>query len=73
MTGFKNILVVSAVVMAAKCLAFNPAFAEGQQSLAAGLNVYVFPSEGQASSQQSRDESACYEWAEKIPVLTLLS
>lgn len=63
MTGFKNILVVSAVVMAAKCLAFNPAFAEGQQSLAAALNVYVFPSKGQASSQQAKDESACYDWA----------
>ena len=34
-----------------------------QQSLAASLNVYVFPSEGQAADQQAKDESACYQWA----------
>jgi hypothetical protein len=33
------------------------------QSLAATLNVYVFPSKGQTPSQQSQDESACYQWA----------
>lgn len=27
------------------------------------MEVYVFPSKGQSSSQQSRDESACYTWA----------
>lgn len=39
-----------------------PAIAQ-EQSLASTLNVYVFPSEGQDSSQQSRDESDCYQWA----------
>jgi hypothetical protein len=34
-----------------------------QQSLAATLNVYVFPSGGQSASQQSKDEGACYQWA----------
>ena len=34
-----------------------------QQSLASTMEVYVFPAEGQDSSQQSKDEAACYEWA----------
>ena len=34
-----------------------------QKSLAAAMNVYVFPSAGQTSQQQSIDESACYNWA----------
>jgi len=33
------------------------------QSLAATLEVYVFPSDGQASDQQSKDEGECYKWA----------
>ena len=48
-------------------LAFSvPAFvfAEGSgQTLGATMDVFVFPSEGQDSSQQSKDEAACYEWA----------
>mgnify|MGYP001555760219 CR=1 FL=1 len=35
----------------------------GQQSLAAALQIQVFPSAGQAPSQQSQDESMCYQWA----------
>jgi uncharacterized protein YcfJ len=35
----------------------------GQKSLAATLNVYVFPTAGQSSSQQSKDEGECYNWA----------
>ncbi|HEX7080947.1 MAG TPA: hypothetical protein VF329_08035 [Gammaproteobacteria bacterium] len=38
------------------------AFAQGQ-SLAAAIEVYVFPSEGQDSGRQSMDESDCYQWA----------
>jgi len=37
--------------------------APADQSLASTLNVYVFPSKGQAADQQSQDESACYQWA----------
>ena len=37
--------------------------ASGQQSLAATLNVYVFPSAGQAVDQQPKDEAECYQWA----------
>jgi hypothetical protein len=33
------------------------------QSQPSTLDVYVFPSEGQDSAQQSKDEAACYDWA----------
>lgn len=36
-----------------------------EKSLAATLQVYVFPSNGQPASQQSKDEGACYQWAVK--------
>ena len=35
----------------------------GQKSLAATMNVYVFPNAGQAPAQQSKDEGECYNWA----------
>jgi uncharacterized protein YcfJ len=35
----------------------------GQKTLAATLNVYAFPSAGQTPSQQSLDETGCYNWA----------
>jgi hypothetical protein len=34
-----------------------------QKSLAATLGVYVSPSDGQSSTQQSKDEGACHQWA----------
>ncbi len=37
--------------------------AADQKTLAATINVYVFPNTGQNSEQQSIDESACYGWA----------
>ena len=47
----------------ALCLAASDqAHAEGQ-TLASTIDVYVFPTEGQDSGQQSTDEAACYEWA----------
>lgn len=33
------------------------------KTLAATMDVYVFPKEGQEADQQSKDEAACYEWA----------
>ena len=33
------------------------------QSLASTMDVYVFPADGQDSSQQSKAEAECYEWA----------
>ncbi len=35
----------------------------GQKTLAATLNVYAFPGAGQSASQQSQDETECYNWA----------
>ena len=35
----------------------------GQKSLAATMNIYVFPNGGQAPDQQSKDEGECYNWA----------
>lgn len=32
-------------------------------SLSSTMDVYVFPAQGQESSQQSQDEAACYDWA----------
>jgi len=34
-----------------------------QKTLAATINVYVFPTTGQTPEQQSTDEAACYNWA----------
>ena len=36
---------------------------ESGKSLASTLNVYVFPTDGQAADQQSKDEAECYGWA----------
>jgi hypothetical protein len=33
------------------------------KTLAATIDVYVFPTEGQTPEQQSTDEAACYNWA----------
>lgn len=41
-------------------------FAQGEPSgktLAATMEVFVFPTEGQDASKQSQDEAACYEFA----------
>jgi len=35
----------------------------GQKTLAATMNVYVFPTKGQDAAKQSEDEAACYNWA----------
>jgi hypothetical protein len=35
----------------------------GQKTLAAAIDVYVFPTEGQDATQQSKDEAECYSWA----------
>jgi hypothetical protein len=47
------------------CLAQTPAAppAGGQKTLAATMNVQVFPSNGQAADQQSKEEAECYNWA----------
>jgi hypothetical protein len=37
--------------------------ASTQKTLAATMNVYVFPTTGQTANQQSMDEVECYNWA----------
>jgi outer membrane protein with glycine zipper len=37
----------------------------GQKTLAATLNVFAFPGSGQTATQQSQDETECYNWAER--------
>jgi len=50
-------------------IAFSPTLAPaqegptGQKTLAATVGLFVFPTEGQASDRQSRDEAECYAWA----------
>ena len=45
-------------------LPFSNAFAEDTaKTLASTLEVFVFPTEGQAADQQSKDEAECYSWA----------
>ena len=47
-------------------LLLSAAVAQAQsagQSIAATIEVYVFPAAGQDASQQSKDEASCYEWA----------
>jgi hypothetical protein len=40
------------------------AFAQdSSKTIASTLDVYAFPKDGQSSEQQSKDESACYDWA----------
>ncbi len=41
----------------------GPSEPSGNKTLAATMNVYVFPAEGQATDQQNKDEAACYSWA----------
>jgi len=36
---------------------------ESGKTLASTLEVFVFPTEGQAADQQSKDEAECYSWA----------
>ena len=33
------------------------------KSLSSTMEVFVFPKDGQDTSQQSKDEAECYEWA----------
>jgi hypothetical protein len=53
----KNVLIIVSM------LAFSMAANAQTQSLGSTMDVFVFPAEGQDSSQQSKDEAACYEWA----------
>lgn len=45
------------------CFAIASVAGAEDKGLAATLDVFVFPADGQASDQQSRDEVECYQWA----------
>ena len=53
---------LGAIIISTLLLA-SVALAQDQKTLAATMNVHVFPAEGQDSSQQSMDEAECYTWA----------
>lgn len=66
-TIMKRIVVAAALValavpelVPAQTTAVQPA---GGKTLAATMNVYVFPTDGQDAGQQPKDESECYAWA----------
>ena len=62
----KRILLVAALVgLAAGSVAVVHSQSEstGQKTLAATMNVYVFPTKGQEPTQQSQEEAECYNWA----------
>jgi len=52
-------LILSLVVLTASFASAQ----EAGKTLAATLEVYVFPTEGQAADQQSKEEAECYSWA----------
>lgn len=51
------------VIIAALLVPVAAIAQDEQKSLASTMDVYVFPKEGQDSATQSKDESACYDWA----------
>lgn len=59
----KNYIAKLAVCLPLVLLGFGQQAQAQSQSLASTMDVYVFPTEGQDSSQQSKDEATCYEWA----------
>lgn len=60
----RAIALVSLIVLAAPPVALaQTAPASGQKTLAATMNIYAFPTKGQAPEQQSQDEAACYSYS----------
>lgn len=56
----KHLILITSLV----AMSLSAAIAEeGGKSLASTLEVYVFPADGQAADQQSKDEAECYDWA----------
>lgn len=57
------IVVVGLTLLAPGLLGQHVVADSGQKTLAATMDVYVFPTAGQDAQQQSQDEAACYSWA----------
>ena len=58
----KKTMVIATMIMLFPLAAFGQDAPSGK-TLASTMEVYVFPTEGQTSSQQSKDEAECYNWA----------
>ena len=57
-------VVLGAMLAVTAAVAQTPAPAPpAQKSIASTLEMYVFPSAGQAPEQQSKEEAECYQWA----------
>ena len=56
-----SILLASAALATAQ--AQTIAAPDEEKTLAATMNVYVFPAEGQSREEQNRHEAECYAWA----------
>ena len=63
----KTVRIALSIALAGAALtaAQSPPVSEptGQKTLAATINVYVFPADGQPPEQQNREEAECYAWA----------
>ena len=58
-----RLLVSTLVALVVATLLTSIEAQSAEQSLAATLEVYVFPSAGQKPDKQAMDESECYKWA----------
>jgi hypothetical protein len=59
----KRIIVLTILSVMVAPWAWGQSAPTGQKTLAATMDVFVFPTEGQDSGQQSKDEAECYTWA----------
>ena len=59
----KNLAIAAGIALLVTVGPARAQEATGQKTLAATMNVHVFPSEGQTPEQQSMDEAECYNWA----------
>ncbi len=54
---------IIATLLLVTSLSLQAQTAQGSKTLAATIDVYVFPADSQAAEQQSREEVECYTWA----------
>ena len=59
----KKLTAALSIVLVTGPITVAQAQAPSGKTLAATMNVYVFPTEGQKPEQQSKDEGECYQWA----------
>jgi hypothetical protein len=59
----KKTLFITALIVLTVQVATQAQTQPAQKTLAATMNVYVFPTQGQTAQQQSKDEAECYNWA----------